>query len=124
MLVQLVQRGFKMKKKVYTRKDITRRASFKLNISNEQAKLLMDCFFDIMRDMIVEESNNIHIEVRNFGVFDVFPTKSRQNARNPKTKERVVIPPRRKVVFKPSKRMKDELYKSKKFNQSFSNRLW
>ena len=105
-----------MKKKVYTRKDITRRASFKLNISNEQAKLLMDCFFDIMRDMIVEESDNVHIEVRNFGVFNVSPTKSRQNARNPKTKERVVIPPRRKVVFIPSKRMKNELYKSKKFN--------
>ena len=42
-----------MKEKVYTRKDITRRASFKLNISNDQAKLLMDCFFDIMTDMII-----------------------------------------------------------------------
>ena len=41
-----------MKKKVYTRKDITRRASFKLNISNEQAKLLMDCFFWVTRKFL------------------------------------------------------------------------
>ena len=49
-------------------------------------------------------------------LFNVYPTKSRQNARNPRTKEKVVIPPRRKVVFKPSKKIKNELYKSKKFS--------
>ena len=105
-----------MKKKVYTRKDINRRASFKLNMSIDQTKLLMDCFFDIIHDMIIDESDNVHIEIRNFGVFDIFPTKSRQNARNPRTNEKVVIPPRRKIIFKPSKKIKNELYKSKKFN--------
>ena len=105
-----------MKKKTYTRKDITRRASFKLNMSNDETRLLMDCFFDIIYNMIIEESENVHIEIRNFGVFDVFPTELRQNARNPRTNEKVIIPPRRKVVFKPSKKIKDELYRSKKFN--------
>ena len=105
-----------MKKISYTRKDIARRASFKLNMSNEETKLLMNCFFEIIYEMIIEPRDKIHIEVRNFGIFDVFPTKSRQNARNPKTKEKVVIPPRKKVVFKPSKKIKNELYKSKKFN--------
>ena len=105
-----------MKKISYSRKDIARRASFRLNMSNEQTRLFIDCFFDIIHDMIIEPEENIHIEIRNFGVFNVFPTKSRQNARNPRTKEKVVIPPRKKVVYKPSKKIKNELYRSKKFN--------
>ena len=105
-----------MRRKSFTRKDVARRASFKLNMSNEQTKLFMDCFFEILQEMIIEPEDLVHIEIRDFGVFDVFPTKSRQNARNPRTKEKVVIPPRRKVVFKPSKKIKNELYKSKKFN--------
>ena len=104
-----------MKKISYTRKDIARRASFNLNITNDESKLLIDCFFDIIYKMIIEPEEKVHIEIRNFGIFDVFPTKSRQNARNPKTKEKVIIPARRKVVFKPSKRIKNELYKSKTF---------
>ena len=74
-----------MKKISYTRKDIARRSAFKLNMSNEETKLLMDCFFEIIYEMIIEPRDKIHIEVRNFGIFDVFPTKSRQNARKPKT---------------------------------------
>ena len=105
-----------MKSNSFTRKDVARRASFKLNMSNEETRVLMDCFFEILYEMIVEPRDSIHIEIRNFGVFDVFPTKSRQNARNPRTKEKVIIPKRRKVVFKPSKKIKNELYKSKKFN--------
>ena len=105
-----------MRRKSFTRKDVARRASFKLNMSNEQTKVFMDCFFEILHEMIIEPEDLVHIEIRDFGVFDVFPTKSRQNARNPRTKEKVVIPPRRKVVFKPSKKIKNELHKSKKFN--------
>ena len=39
---------YSMKKKTYTRKDIARRASFKLNMSNEQTRLFIDCFFDVI----------------------------------------------------------------------------
>ena len=66
--------------------------------------------------MIVEKKDKVHIEIRNFGTFDVIPTKRRQNARNPRTKEKVIIPSRRRVVFKPSKKIKNELYKKKIFN--------
>ena len=105
-----------MKKKTYTRDDISRRVSFKLNISIDEARILIDCFYDVMYEMIVEPIDNIHIEVRNFGVFNVLPTKRRKNAMNPKTKEKVVIPARKKVVFKPSKKIKNELYKSREYN--------
>ena len=104
-----------MIKKSYTRKDIARRTSYRLNITYDESKLLMDCFFDVLYQMIIEPKDRVHVEIRNFGVFDVYPTKARQNARNPKTKEKVVIPARKKVVFKPSKKIKNELYKPKEF---------
>ena len=105
-----------MKKHSYTRDDVARRVSFKLNISNDEARILIDCFYEVMYEMIVEPKDSIHIEIRNFGVFDVVPTKKRKNAMNPKTKERVVIPARKKVIFKPSKKIKNELYKPREFN--------
>ena len=105
-----------MKKYSYKKDDISRRVSFKLDISNDESKILIDCFFDVLCEMIVEPKENIHIEIRNFGVFNVIPTKKRKNARNPKTKEIVVIPPRKKVIFKPSKRIKNELYKTRELN--------
>ena len=116
MLIQLVWKGYKMSKISYTRKDIARRMSFKLNLSNQETRLLTDCFFDTIQEMITEPKEKIHIEIRNFGVFNVLPTKKRINAMNPRTKEKVIIPPRKKIVFKPSKKMKNELYKSRKFN--------
>ena len=102
--------------KKYTKKDIIKRASFKLHMTHNDCKIIADCFFEILEQMITENKDSINIEIRNFGVFNVYPTKSRQNARNPRTKEKVVIPPRKKVVFKPSKKIKNELYRSKKFN--------
>ena len=104
-----------MKKISYTRKDITKRASYKLHLTNDETKILVDCFFDILGEMIIEPKERVHIEIRNFGVFDIVPTKKRQNARNPKTKEKVVIPARKKIVFKPGKKIKNELYKNRKF---------
>jgi len=105
-----------MKKISYTRKDITRRASYRLHLTNDETKTLVDCFFDVIYEMIIEHKDKVHIEIRNFGTFDVLPTKKRQNARNPKTNEKVIIPARKKIVFKPSKRMKNELYKKRIFN--------
>ena len=105
-----------MKKISYTRKDITRRASYRLHLTSDETKTLVDCFFDVIYEMIIENKDKVHIEVRNFGTFDVLPTKKRQNARNPKTNEKVIIPARKKIVFKPSKKMKNELYKKRTFN--------
>ena len=51
----------------------------------------------------------MRIELRNFGVFNVYTTKKRFNARNPKTRENVIIPPRKKIVFKASKSLKNQL---------------
>ena len=98
-------------KKVYTKKDIIKRASYKLHMTYNDCKTIADCFFEILEQMITDNKDNIHIEVRNFGVFNVKKVKERYNALNPKTKEKVIIPERKKVVFKPSKKIKEKLYK-------------
>ena len=97
-------------KKKYTKRDIITRASYKLHMTHNECKIIADCFFEILEQMITENKDSINIEVRNFGVFNVLKTKERYNARNPKTKEKVVIPERKKVVFKPSKKIKQKLY--------------
>ena len=104
-------KGSKLKQKSYSRKDITKRASYKLNMSNEEAKIVCDCFFEIIQEMLVEKKEKIHIEIRNFGIFDVKKMRSRTNALNPKTKEKVVIPSRKKITFRPSKKIKELIYK-------------
>ena len=99
-----------MNKKSYSKKDITRRASYKLNMSLDESKIICDCFFEVLQEMLVEKKDKIHIEIRNFGVFDVKINDARTNALNPRTKEKVVIPKRKKIVFKPSKKIKNIIY--------------
>ncbi len=60
-----------MNDKNYSKKDIIKRASYKLNISVEETKIICDCFFEVLEEMLIEKKDNIHIEIRNFGVFDV-----------------------------------------------------
>ena len=96
--------------KKYIKKDIIKRASYKLHMSHNDCKIITDCFFEILEQMITENKDSINIEVRNFGVFNVFKTKERHNARNPKTKEKVIKKKKKKIVFKPSKRVKQKLY--------------
>ena len=46
-----------MKKITYTRKDITRRASYRLHLTSDETKTLVDCFFDVIYEMIVEKKD-------------------------------------------------------------------
>jgi len=103
-----------MNKITYNKSDITNRVSSKINISNDDLKIIFDSFINEITQMIKEPADRIHIEIRKFGSFDVSPTKARTNARNPLTKKQVVIPARKKLTFKPSKYIKDEIYKERK----------
>ena len=99
-----------MDKICYNKSDIIRRVSYKVNISNDELKIILDSFIDVISEMLKESKDRIHLEIRNFGSFDVKPTKLRKNARNPHSKEQVTIPPRKKISFKPSKNIKNEIY--------------
>ena len=93
----------------YTREDIIRRAGDKLNLTHDEMKIILDTTLDTMAAMLTEEKSNIRIELRNFGIFEVKPTRAKPRARNPRTNEEVYVPPRRKIHFKPGKIIRQEL---------------
>ena len=100
--------------KTYTKKDIATKLAKRQNRSVRSSLSLVDDLFSILREYLTEESPYTRIEIRNFGVFEVKPTKGRKNLKNPKTKDLYDIPPRKKVLFKPSKSVKRHLRKPKK----------
>ena len=95
----------------YTREDIIRRTGDKLNLTHDEMKLILDTILDTVAEMLTEDKSRIRIELRNFGVFEVKPTKAKPRARNPRTNEEVYVPPRRKIHFKPGKIIRPELQK-------------
>ena len=54
------------------------------------------------------------MELRNFGRFSIKTIKAKYNARNPKTGEIIYVPKKKKVSFKMSKHLKQEVNKDKK----------
>ena len=93
----------------YTREDIIRRAGDKLNLTHDEMKIILDTTLDIMTEILTIEQSRIRIELRNFGIFEVKPTRAKPRARNPRTNEEVYVPPRRKIHFKPGKIIRQEL---------------
>ena len=104
-----------MKIKTYKRENMINKISYKLNMNKDESKIILDCVLDSFSELFLSDDNASRIELRNFGVFDVRITKERSNARNPKTKESVIIPQRKKIVFKASKKIRNQL------NNKFSN---
>ena len=101
-----------MKKITYTKKDIISRIESEQNISNQESKVMLEIVLESIKGYLLRPEKEFRIEIRNFGVFEVKPTKPRDKARNPKTLEIYKVPARRKVHFKPGKVIKDKLKKS------------
>ena len=87
--------------KTYTKKDLINKIGYKLDMNYDESKIITDCVLDSFREFFTNTSGKNRIEIRNFGIFNILLTKERTNARNPKTKENVIIPERKKIVFKP-----------------------
>ena len=98
-----------MKSVNYTREDIIRQAGDKLNLTHDEMKIILDTTLDTMTEILTKEQSHIRIELRNFGIFEVKPTRAKPRARNPRTNEEVYVPPRRKIHFKPGKIIRQEL---------------
>jgi len=84
-----------------TKKDIVRKISETLDITQILAKEVVQMTFDLVIEAIEKEKR---IELRNFGVFEIKERKPRK-ARNPKTGEEVMVGAKRVVIFKPGKEM-------------------
>jgi|TARA_X000001036_G_scaffold331459_1_gene310175 nucleoid DNA-binding protein len=100
-----------MKKVTYTKDDIIKRIRSDNNISLEESRVMVEVVLDAIREHLFKPDKNFRIELRNFGVFEVKPTKPREKARNPKTLEIYKVPARRKLSFKAGKSIKSKLDK-------------
>jgi len=82
-----------------TKKDIVRRIAKKLKLPQVDTKKVVQSTLDTIVDVLATEGR---LELRDFGVFQVKQRAARR-ARNPKTNQEVMVPPRKVVTFKPGK---------------------
>lgn len=93
----------------YTRKDVAKKTAEKLGQKIYQVEEIVDAMFTVLREMMSGDESNIRIEVRNFGAFEVKPTKAKPRARNPRTNEEIFVPARKKTHFKPGQLLREVL---------------
>tara|TARA_Y100000741_G_scaffold320140_1_gene268521 strand:- start:44 stop:364 length:321 start_codon:yes stop_codon:yes gene_type:complete len=100
-----------MSKNNFTKKDLINSVYKKVDLPKVKIKIILDIFFDTMTDIFKKNQSNTRLEIRNFGVFEVKPTKPKPKARNPKTNKVIYVPSRRKISFKPGKDLSKNLKK-------------
>ena len=100
-----------MRTRTYTKKDVVKTTAERLGRKFSATEQIVDGVFVTLREMLCEDTKNLRIEIRGFGVFEVKPTRAKPKARNPRTNEVVYVPPRKKTHFKPGKIIKAALKK-------------
>src|SRR5262245_60921569 len=88
-----------------TKKEIVKTISEAIGMTQLKTKEIVQKTFDAIVETLVEERR---IELRNFGVFEVKERAARK-ARNPRTGERVDVPEKMVVTFKPGKEMEEKV---------------
>lgn len=88
-----------------TKKDLAKKIAEAVGINQLLALEIVQMTFDGITETLVGEGR---IELRNFGVFEVKQRQPRE-ARNPRTGEKVMVPPRRVVTFKPGREMEQRV---------------
>ena len=88
-----------------TKKEIVKQISDRIGLTQLKTKEIVQQTFDAIVDTLIEVGR---IELRNFGVFEVKRRKARK-ARNPRTGDKVDVPPKNVVTFKPGKEMEERV---------------
>ncbi len=88
-----------------TKKEIVRTISEQIGLTQLRTKEIVQKTFDAIVDTLVKDGR---IELRNFGVFEVKRRASRK-ARNPRTGDKVFVPEKFVVTFKPGKEMEERV---------------
>jgi nucleoid DNA-binding protein len=92
-----------------TKKEIVKTISEDCGLTQLQTKEIVQKTFEAIIDTLVEDPRH-RIELRNFGVFEVKKRAARK-ARNPRTGDRVDVPSKWVVTFKPGKEMEEKVLK-------------
>jgi integration host factor subunit beta len=90
---------------VVTKKEIVKTISDEIGLTQLKTKEIVQKTFDAIVETLVEEKR---IELRNFGVFEVKKRAARK-ARNPRTGDKVYVPEKYVVTFKPGKEMEEKV---------------
>lgn len=88
-----------------TKKEIVKAISEELGLTQLKTKEIVQKTFDAIIETLVTDRR---IELRNFGVFEVKERAARK-ARNPRTGDRVDVPAKFVVTFKPGKEMEEKV---------------
>ncbi len=88
-----------------TKKEIVKQISDRIHLTQLKTKEIVQQTFDAIVETLIEVGR---IELRNFGVFEVKRRKARK-ARNPRTGDKVDVPPKNVVTFKPGKEMEERV---------------
>ena len=96
---------FREETQVVTKKEIVRTISEEIGLTQLQTKEIVQKTFNAIVEALVSERR---IELRNFGVFEV-KRRAPRKARNPRTNEKVFVPEKYVVTFKPGKEMEERV---------------
>ena len=91
--------------RVVTKKEIVKTISEEIGMTQLKTKEIVQKTFDAIVETLVEDKR---IELRNFGVFEVKKRAARK-ARNPRTGDKVFVPEKYVVTFKPGKEMEERV---------------
>ena len=94
-----------MAKKNFTRKVLSNKIYQNLGFSKNYSSTIIDNFFETLIQELIKSHK---IKISTFGTFKVI-NKRERIGRNPKTKEKAIIAPRKVVTFKPSLFVKEKL---------------
>ena len=86
-----------------TKKEIVKKISEDIGLTQLKTKDIVQRTLDAIIQTLVTEGR---IELRNFGVFEV-KRRAPRKARNPRTGDKVYVPSKNVVTFKPGKEMEE-----------------
>lgn len=88
-----------------TRKDLVRSVADGLDVDQKQAQTIVQRVLDTVLATLATQGR---VELRNFGVFEV-KRRAARKAHNPRTGEKVDVPERHVVTFKPGREMQQRI---------------
>jgi integration host factor subunit alpha len=94
-----------MSERTVTRADLAEAVYEELGLSRQECSDLVESLLALLSDELARGET---VKLSSFGSFAV-RDKGERVGRNPKTKEEVMIDPRRVLVFKPSQVLKDRV---------------
>ena len=88
-----------------TKREIVKTIAEQIHLPKMKTREIVQKTFDAIVEALVADGR---IELRNFGVFEV-KRRAARRARNPKTGDRIRVPARMVVTFRPGKMMEDRV---------------